>query len=1173
MESTIAHEERNPFPGLRPFREDESHLFFGRENQVDVMVDKLARRRLLAVVGTSGSGKSSLVNCGLRPALHGGLMASAGIRWCIVQFRPGNSPLCAMARTLAGDKAIAGGFHFDTTTLQGLIAASLSMSKRGLSEVYERSHLEEGTNLLIVVDQFEELFRYRDIDSLATAEVNSRSQEATAFVNLLLDAKTQRTFPIYVVLTMRSDFLGDCAEFAGLPEAINDGQYLVPRLTRDERRAAIAGPVGVGGATISPLLLTRLVNDVGDNPDQLSILQHAMNRTWANWQHAGKGEGELDLPQYAAIGTMAHALDQHAEKAYGELHHERQQKICEKIFKALTDKRTNPRGVRRPTRFAVLCELAAASPEEVAGVIDVFRKPSRSFLMPPLEEALENDTVVDISHESLMRLWERLNKWSDDEMQAAQLYCRLLETATWHAAGRAALWDDPDLQCALDWREKEQPNERWAELYGGCFAQAMTFLDASREKRDKRLQEKEELRQRELTQAQALAEERQRRIEQQARDEQRLRRRVVALAGVAALTLVVSILAIWESRVARQKTREATEAEQMALTAKQHAEEESRFADERKHEAEERTREAEIANGSMRREALYVRLANLESMSNYADMAGALSRDSSMQEAAMWNGRQGQALLELGNYDDAERLLSDAINVAPDDINLRTSRGYMYLLVRQPAKALEDFAYVRDRIAPHYALNDLNLTIAQAALGDFPAARISLRKAIEHSQSGSFGGGSESAVPSEITEATGRTTLSDDRPTFEAALYYMRANLEAYAADAAAFQSALSLADEKARPLPVLKRNEAVLTALTWAWLHMDVRCPDSGSHCKDYGALVSQAALWERVGEGNYKPWAACDYQRFQRRHARWRLPKYDPFASLVDTNTRLLGGVVSASSCFATPKLDALALETEAREDVAKKKYQEAIKRFDDAYSLADEPDKMRLLLSKADALYRYGADARGRGPVEGGSTAFQELKHLCDQVLVRDPREAKAYFWRAIALDWLDKEANRGLILADLHRALAIDPTDMNSLSLLDDLAPDDRSGADVKYLADIDYLKEHLGELDHYYRMYPYTSKAFLHQARLAQSSKDYRRAMDYIDKAINMKPDQLSLYDVKKQIELAAGVPPDEVNQELFLGHVQAYFVVKRRSHKDDSVLLATISKKIETEMAQNRPKQ
>ena len=89
---------RNPFPGLRPFREDEEHLFFGRESQVDAMVNKLADTRFLAVVGTSGSGKSSLVNCGLRLALHGGLMAPAGTAWRMAQFRPGSHPLRAMAQ-------------------------------------------------------------------------------------------------------------------------------------------------------------------------------------------------------------------------------------------------------------------------------------------------------------------------------------------------------------------------------------------------------------------------------------------------------------------------------------------------------------------------------------------------------------------------------------------------------------------------------------------------------------------------------------------------------------------------------------------------------------------------------------------------------------------------------------------------------------------------------------------------------------------------------------------------------------------------------------------------------------------------------------------------------------------------------------------------------------------
>ena len=92
---------RNPFPGLRPFRTNEEHLFFGRENQVDRLIDKLATHRFLAVVGTSGSGKSSLVNCGLRPALHRGYMASAGASWRMVQFRPGSNPINALARALA----------------------------------------------------------------------------------------------------------------------------------------------------------------------------------------------------------------------------------------------------------------------------------------------------------------------------------------------------------------------------------------------------------------------------------------------------------------------------------------------------------------------------------------------------------------------------------------------------------------------------------------------------------------------------------------------------------------------------------------------------------------------------------------------------------------------------------------------------------------------------------------------------------------------------------------------------------------------------------------------------------------------------------------------------------------------------------------------------------------
>ncbi|UCE63021.1 MAG: ATP-binding protein [Nitrospirota bacterium] len=471
--------QTNPFPGLRPFREDEEYLFFGRESQVDAMVDKLATTRFLAVVGYSGSGKSSLVNCGLRPALHGGLMTRAGTTWRIAQFRPGSDPIRALARALAQDRVLFRDYQAGGLTLAEIVDTTLRMSKLGLMDIYEQAKLGEGVNLLLVVDQFEELFRYRQLGAGQQENVSGVSEAAAAFVKLLLEAKAQTTYPIYVVLTMRSDFLGDCPQFPGLAEAINAGQYLVPRMTRDERRAAISGPVGVRGAEMAPVLLTRLVNDVGDNPDQLSILQHALNRTWAAWQKEDGVKGPLDLRHYEAIGTMAHALDQHAEQAYLELDTARKRQICEKVFKALTDKATDPRGVRRPTTMGTLCALTEATTAEVTEVIDVFRQPSRSFLMPPDGELLEAETVIDISHESLMRVWERLNRWADEEARSARMYRRLAETSILHREGNAALWRDPDLRMALRWRKQGKPNETWGKRYNPEFSNAMAFLRKS----------------------------------------------------------------------------------------------------------------------------------------------------------------------------------------------------------------------------------------------------------------------------------------------------------------------------------------------------------------------------------------------------------------------------------------------------------------------------------------------------------------------------------------------------------------------------------------------------------------------------------------------------------------------------------------------------------------------
>jgi energy-coupling factor transporter ATP-binding protein EcfA2 len=564
MKPAAATAITNPFPGLRPFWEEEEHLFFGRELQVDAMVDKLAQRRFLAVVGTSGSGKSSLVNCGLRPALHQGRMASVGTSWRMAQFRPGNHPLAALAQALAKDGVLFSNFEERGLPLLEIIDTTLRMGKRGLIDIWEQAALPEDVNLLVVVDQFEELFRYRQLVDAPQADGHGFSEEAAAFVKLLLELQEQQDCPIFVVLTMRSDFLGDCTQFAGLAEAINAGLYLVPRLTPEERRAAIVNPIRVQGAEIEPVLATRLVNDVGDNPDQLSILQHALNRTWANWQQEG-GKGPLALRHYEAIGTMAHALDAHAEEAYAELagtgqEPARRQHLCEKLFQALTDKATDGRGVRRPTTLATLCDLAEATQAELQEVIEVFRDPSRSFLMPPAGEHLTAEKVIDISHESLMRVWERLKRWVEQEAEAAQIYRRLAENASLHARGEASTLRDPELTIYRNWQQKRQPNKAWAERYAAGFDGALEFLRRSGVEHDAELAEKE-LRQQQEARSKLDEANRARIV---AEDRQRLLRRGLMGMGAFALVAVAStVFALSKLDEAKKAT-----AQTFAATAK-----------------------------------------------------------------------------------------------------------------------------------------------------------------------------------------------------------------------------------------------------------------------------------------------------------------------------------------------------------------------------------------------------------------------------------------------------------------------------------------------------------------------------------------------------------------------------------------------------------------------------
>jgi hypothetical protein len=552
----------NPFPGLRAFEEDEDILFFGREKQVDELVTKLRTTRFIAVIGSSGSGKSSLVKSGLIPSLQSGFMSGAGSSWRICSFRPGNNPIGNMAKAIVTPGVLndeQSGEQLDTIT--AMTESTLRRSSNGLVEAYKQSGISKTNNLLILVDQFEEIFRFSKFEQ----DSKEGKRDSVAFINLLLKATSQADFPIFIVFTMRSDFLSDCTEFRGLPEAINDGNYLVPRMTREERKEAITGPIAVANAKISQRLLNLLLNDVGDNPDQLPILQHSLMRTWDLWKKKKGNKGtEIDFVDYEAIGTMKNALSQHAEEAYAELKTDKERRICESIFKTLTDKGSDSRGIRRPSRMSELCEISNASFAEVSSVIEIFRKEGRAFLMPPQNIPLTESSIIDISHESIMRVWVKLMLWVDTENESAQVYIRLSDAAVLYEEGRGGLWRDPELQVAWNWKNENQPNKIWAQRYNSIYEKAIHFLEYSKQQFEQEILHKEELQKRRLRRVRRVA-------------------IIVSLVAVVALFLALiayqlKIEAATQTTIAQKKTVEAEQSQHLAVVEKKKAEESKEVA-------------------------------------------------------------------------------------------------------------------------------------------------------------------------------------------------------------------------------------------------------------------------------------------------------------------------------------------------------------------------------------------------------------------------------------------------------------------------------------------------------------------------------------------------------------------------------------------------------------------
>jgi WD40 repeat protein/transcriptional regulator with XRE-family HTH domain len=508
LAATVRREDA-PTPGLCPYKglnfydESDAELFVGREALTTRLVERVlyltssseaTKERFLAIVGASGSGKSSLVRAGLVPALR---WNKTSADWISYVLTPTEHPLENLALTLTQENG----------SPAATLARDMAHDSRGLQEfVSHHLGLKRNARLLLVADQFEELF------ALCHSE-----EERASFIGNLLTVAADADAPVMVIITLRADFYPHCANYPALREALARHQEYIGVMNHEELRRAIEEPARRGRWEFEPGLVDLLLHDVGHEPGALPLLSHALLETWQRRRNR-----TMTLSGYTSSGGVRGAIAETAETVYTDQFTREQQVIARRIFLRLTE--LNDEASTADTRRRARLTELILKPEEAGITHSVINALADARLITTSEDAAE------VAHEALIREWPTLRGWLEENRDGLRLHRQLTEAAQ--------EWNEMDRSEDMLFRGARLSQVReWAAMHTlDMNVLEHEFLEASQAWADRDTAEREAQRQRELEAAQKLAETEHRSVKQ-------LRRRALYLVGVLVFAIMAALTA------------------------------------------------------------------------------------------------------------------------------------------------------------------------------------------------------------------------------------------------------------------------------------------------------------------------------------------------------------------------------------------------------------------------------------------------------------------------------------------------------------------------------------------------------------------------------------------------------------------------------------------------------
>ncbi|MCB0029665.1 MAG: NACHT domain-containing protein, partial [Anaerolineales bacterium] len=526
----------NPYHGLYAFREADAKSFFGRQLLVDEMLDRLAEdndlARFLAVLGPSGSGKSSVVQAGLIPALRRGALPGSA-EWFIVTLTPSTDPWAELAEALG---------RVASAPVPALVEA-LKRDRTGLLQVSQSLlAAEPNAELLLVIDQFEELF------TLVTDE-ETRRQFLESLLVALLDAEAR----LRVVVTLRADFTDRPLQYVDFGEILRQRMVLVLPLTPDELTQAITAPLHQLGMTIAPELVAAIVHDVGDQPASLPLLQYALTELFER-----RSGPHLTLAAYQASGGVTGALSLRADEIFAGFDPAGQAAIRQTFLRLVT----LGEGVEDTRRRVLRAEIEdLAGPGDAPRFEQILSQYGRHRLLTFDHDPASRSPTVEVAHEALLREWPRLREWLRESRADIRRQRQLAEAARQWSANQqdeSFLLSGNRLALFLAWASESSLSLNATEV---------AYLGASQIAEENRQATEAARLQRELETARQLATAESERAEAQQRAAHSLRQRAQILTAALALAAILTALAVIFARQARLNEALAAQREAEARVA------------------------------------------------------------------------------------------------------------------------------------------------------------------------------------------------------------------------------------------------------------------------------------------------------------------------------------------------------------------------------------------------------------------------------------------------------------------------------------------------------------------------------------------------------------------------------------------------------------------------------